>query len=112
MNFRSAIKAIFGGIKSYVTSSWNEIGTYSARFSSFGTDLYASDVVRSCIRTLAEHTSKANVKILRSGMTGDKKLQRMIQYRPNMFMNGKDFLYKVRTLLEINNVCFGNGGIT
>ena len=106
MNFRSAIKAIFGGIKSYVTSSWNEIGTYSARFSSFGTDLYASDVVRSCIRTLAEHTSKANVKILRSGMTGDKKLQRMIQYRPNMFMNGKDFLYKVRTLLEINNVCF------
>lgn len=106
MNFRSAIKAIFGGIKSYVTSSWNEIGTYSARFSSFGTDLYASDVVRSCIRTLAEHTSKANVKILRSGVPGDKKLQRMIQYRPNMFMNGKDFLYKVRTLLEINNVCF------
>lgn len=30
----------------------------------------------------------------------------MIQYRPNIYMNGKDFLYKVRTLLEINNVCF------
>ena len=106
MNFRNAIKSIFGGIKTYVTSMWQEIGGYTARFSSFGNDVYANEVVRACIRTLAEHTSKANVKVLRDGMPGDKRLQRMIQYRPNMFMNGKDFLYKVRTLLEINNVVF------
>ena len=106
MNFRSAIKAIFGGVKNYVTSAWREIGGYTARFSSFGSDIYANEVVRACIRTLAEHTSKANVKVLRDGVEGDKKLQRMIQYRPNIYMNGKDFLYKVRTLLEINNVVF------
>lgn len=103
---RNAIKAIFGGIKNYVTSAWREIGGYTARFSSFGNDIYANEVVRACIRTLAEHTSKANVKVLRDGKPGDKRLQRMIQYRPNMYMNGKDFLYKVRTLLEINNVVF------
>jgi HK97 family phage portal protein len=106
LKFRNAIKAIFGGIKNYVTSAWREIGGYVSRFSSFGRDIYANEVVRACIRTLAEHTSKANVKVLRDGMPGDKKLQRMIQYRPNIYMNGKDFLYKVRTLLEINNVVF------
>ena len=106
MNFRNAIKAIFGGIKNYVTSVWKEVGGYTARFSSFGTNVYANEVVRACIRTLAEHTSKANVKVLRDGLAGDKRLQRMIQYRPNVYMNGKDFLYKVRTLLEINNVVF------
>jgi len=106
VNFRNAIKAIFGGIKNYATSVWKEVGGYTARFSSFGTNVYANEVVRACIRTLAEHTSKANVKVLRNGLAGDKRLQRMIQYRPNVYMNGKDFLYKVRTLLEINNVVF------
>lgn len=106
LKFRNAIKAIFGGIKKYVTSGWREIGTYNATFPAFGSDIYANEVVRACIRTLAEHTSKANVKVLRDGLPGDKKLQRMIQYRPNIYMNGKDFLYKVRTLLEINNVVF------
>ena len=106
MKFRNAIKSIFGGIKSYVTSAWREVGGYIARFSSFGNDIYSNDVVRACIRTLAEHTSKANVKVLRDNKPIDAKLQKLIQYRPNVYMNGKDFLYKVRTLLEINNVVF------
>lgn len=110
MNIRNAIKSIFGGLRQYLTSAWREIGTFSSMFSSFGTDMYANDTVRSCIRTLAEHTSKANVKVVRRMPSGsvetDKRLQRLIQYRPNLYMNGKDFLYKVRTLLEINNIAF------
>ena len=106
MTFRNAIKAIFGNIKTFVTSAWREVGTYTASFSSFGTNIYANDIVRACIRTLAEHTSKANVKVMRDGAVSDKRLQHLIQYRPNMYMNGKDFLYKVRTLLEIHNVVF------
>jgi len=106
VTFRNAIKAIFGNIKTFVTSAWREVGTYTASFSSFGTNIYANDIVRACIRTLAEHTSKANVKVMRDGAVSDKRLQHLIQYRPNMYMNGKDFLYKVRTLLEIHNVVF------
>lgn len=110
MKFRNAIQAIFGNLKEKLTSAWREIGNYTSYFSSFGTDVYANDTVRACIRTLAEHTSKANVKVFkRTGkdrIEGDPRLQRMIQYRPNMYMNGKDFLYKCRTLYEINNVLF------
>lgn len=101
MRLRNAIKAIFGSVVNRITQSWKEIGGYTASFFGFGTDIYANDVVRSCIRTLAEHTSKANVKV-----KGDKRLEKIIQLRPNIYMNGKDFLYKVRTLLEINNIVF------
>lgn len=107
MKFRDAIKAVFGGLpQPTAVSTWKEIGTYQSYFGTSVSDLYASEVVRACVRTLAEHTSKANVKVTRGGAPGDKNLQRMIQYRPNMYMNGKDFLYKCRTLLEIHNVCF------
>lgn len=110
MDFRGAINKLFGKAKNYTASSWQEIGKYNSTFYSFGSNIYANDVVRACIRTLSEHSSKANVKVIRrtdqGKIEGDYKLQRMIQYRPNMYMNGKDFLYKVRTLLEINNVVF------
>ena len=106
MNFVNSVKAIFGNLKNYVSSMWKEIGSYVAKFSAFGKDIYANEIVRACIRTLAEHTSKANVKVQRDGAAGDQKLQRMIQYRPNPYMNGKDFLYKVRTLLELHNTAF------
>lgn len=110
MNFRNAINNIFGNLKKVTSSAWKEIGVYVSRFSSFGNDLYANDVVRACIRTLSEHTSKANVKVIRrvdgNIGQGDLKLQDMIQYRPNMFMNGKDFLYKTRTILELTNTVF------
>lgn len=106
MDLRGAIKSIFGGDKKITASTWKEIGGYTSYFSSFGADAYANEVVRACIRTLSEHTSKANVKVLRDGMPGDSAMQKLIQYRPNLYMNGKDFLYKTRTLLEINNVAF------
>jgi HK97 family phage portal protein len=102
---------IFGKVKTFVkTGTWKEVGAYQATFTAFGNDLYANELVRSCIRALAEHTSKANARCIRregeNRIIGDKKLERMIQYRPNMYMNGKDFLYKVRTRYEIDNTAF------
>lgn len=81
-------------------SRWKELGTYNSIFSSFGQDIYKSEIVRSCIRPLAEHTSKANVKCT------DKRIEKLLNVNPNMYMNGKDFLYKVRTKLEIKNTAF------
>lgn len=78
-----------------------ELGSFKAIFNSFGGDLFASDLVRDCVRPLAEHTSKANAKV-----TNDKTLERLINLRPNPYMNGKDFLSKVRTQLELKNTAF------
>lgn len=111
MEFRNAIKRIFGGVINVIKmGTWKEIGGYTATFSRFNGNIYSNEVVRSCIRALSEHSSKANVKVIRrennQRITGDKQLERMIQYRPNMYMNGKDFIAKVRTRLEIDNTAF------
>ena len=111
MQFRNAWNTLFGKVKQITrVSAWREIGNFNASFVPFGDNIYANDIVRSCVRTLAEHTSKAGVKCIRRTPDGkveaNKSLQRLIQYRPNMYMNGKAFLYKVRTLYEINNTVF------
>ena len=90
----------FRPLKSVKEARWKEIGAYTAMFSPFGTDMYRSDIVRSCIRPLAEHTSKANAVSTNEGIA------RILNVSPNMYMNGKAFLYKVRTQLELRNTAF------
>lgn len=92
---------IFRPLKSLKQSLWKELGTYTAQFTPFGNNMYMSDVVRACIRTLAEHTSKANAVC-----QSDERIARILNYNPNMYMSGKDFLYKVRTMLELMNTVF------
>lgn len=101
MEFRDAVKAVFGKIKQRVGVYWREIGAYQSVFSPFNGQLYANEVCRACIRTLAEHTSKANARV-----TSDARLENLLNVRPNMYMNGKDFLYKCRTRYEIYNTLF------
>ena len=81
-------------------TTFKELGTYRATFGAFGKDVYKSDDVRTCIRALAEHTSKANPRCT------VKRIERLLQLRPNQYMNGKDFLAKVRNYLEIKNTAF------
>ena len=108
---REFFASLFSKARNYIKfGTWEEVGAYRSIFSSFGSNIYASALVRSCIRALAEHSSKANVKCVRREITGivegNKTLERIIQFQPNPYMNGKDFLYKVRTLLEIHNTVF------
>ena len=91
---------IFRPLKKASIKRWKELGTYRATFSVFGEDIYNSSLVRSCVRPLAELSSKAEAKCL------DPELTRILNERPNIYMNGKDFLQKVRTRLEILNVAF------
>lgn len=85
---------------SHNMTRYKELGAYNAVFSSFGSNIYKSDLVRSCIRPISEHTSKAYAKCT------DKKLERILNTMPNMYMTGVDFLKKVRNRLEIYNNVF------
>lgn len=102
MDIRGAFAALFGGKgRTAPTTSWREVGSYQSVFSPYSGNIYANETCRACIRTLAEHTSKANARC-----ADDAKLEKLLQFRPNIYMNGKDFLYKVRTRLELDNVSF------
>lgn len=90
----------FRPLKKTSIQRWQEFGQYTAFFSVFSGDLYNNDVVRSCIRPLAEFTSKA------SAICSDKQLERILNNRPNVYMNGRAFLQKTRTITELTNTCF------
>ena len=62
--------------------------------------MWQSDLVRSCIRPIAEHTSKANA------VCNKPEIAKLLNTSPNMYMNGKDFLAKIRLWLEIKNTAF------
>ncbi len=96
------LKNVFGNTTQRLgLTRFKEIGTYTSSFYGFGQDVYQSEIVRSCVRTISEHTSKANAVCKSS-----KQVEKLLQYRPNQYMNGKDFLAKVRNILEIKNTAF------
>lgn len=97
------LKKILDKLRNKVRSGltrFREMGTYRAVFSGFGNDMYQSELVRACIRPLADQTAKANP------VSNSDQLARLIRYRPNMYMTGRDFLYKVRTVYELKNTAF------
>lgn len=79
--------------------TFQELGTYRSVFSIFDGNIYKNDLVRSCIRPLAEITGKASAKCTNADV------QRVLK-RPNQFMNESEFLKKCRNLLEIKNTLF------
>ena len=91
---------IFRPLKSAKQTRWKELGAYTAIFSPFGQNMWQSDLVRSCIRPIAEHTSKANA------VCNKPEIAKLLNTSPNMYMNGKDFLAKIRLWLEIKNTAF------
>lgn len=91
---------LFRPLKKTTIQKYKELGTYQSTFSVFGSDIYRNDVVRACIRPLADFSAKAEAKC------NDKRLEKMLNQRPNVYMNGHDFLYKVRTRLELLNTSF------
>lgn len=100
---RRSILDLFRPIKADQTKTYTqfqELGTFKSCFGLFGSDIYASDDVRTAIRTLSEHTSKANPRCT------DKRIERLLQLMPNKYMNGKDFLAKIRNILEVKNTAF------
>ena len=80
--------------------TWREFGGFRSIFTNFGADMYASAIVRSCIRVLAEYSSKADPA------TSKTKLTQILKYSPNIFMSGSDFLYKIRVMREVQNTAF------
>lgn len=92
---------IFRPLKSAKQTRWKELGAYTAIFTPFGRNMWQSDLVRSCIRPISEHTGKANAV-----SNNRPEIAKILNSSPNMYMNGKDFLSKIRIWLEIKNTVF------
>lgn len=76
-------------------------------FSQFGENIYASDVVQTCIDVIATEISKTRPKHIRTGANDIQtvvkgSLNRLFKFSPNDLMTTRDFLEKIIWLLFMN----------
>lgn len=85
---------------------------YTPVFSSFGSNVYASDIVQAAIGCIQNDISKLNPRHIRvdpgSGLQSEinDNINKLLKYGPNPLMSTSDFLQKIVYLREINKNVF------
>ena len=76
---------------------------YTPVFHTYDGGVYEMELTRACIHTFANHCSK-----LLPTVNGPDRanIQAMLNGRPNPFMTGAQFVYKVATIYDTQNTCF------
>lgn len=76
---------------------------YRPAFTSFGGELYESELIRAAINARATHISKLKVEM--QG-TARPVLQNKMKHAPNQFQTWSQFMYRLSTILDIHNTAF------
>ena len=76
---------------------------YTPVFSNAPESIYEMELTRAAIHSFASFASKLKPEI--SG-TAQKSLERALQFKPNPFMDTSKFIYRIATILSVNNTCF------
>ncbi|GIW49198.1 MAG: hypothetical protein KatS3mg079_674 [Caloramator sp.] len=112
MEKRSLFEKIFGN-KSQTKEEYTQLkllNSYIPTFTPFGDEIYNSDIVRAAVDTIARNAAKLKPKHIRriNGeiIPQDSNIQRLLQYRPNPYMDAYTFYYKVITQLYLKNNSF------
>lgn len=100
--------AIFGnkikqGVEAEMQSFFQAFTAYSPVYTTFEGGLYEMELIRAVIHSFAKNCSKLKPEITGSAY---RNLQNTLQYKPNPFMTTSQYLYRIATILEINNNAF------
>ena len=76
---------------------------YTPVFTTWGGQIYESELVRAAINARAVHISKLTVQVLGSAKP---KLQTKLKAGPNEWQTWGQFLYRLSTILDVNNTAF------
>lgn len=90
-------------VKKQVNGYFQMLDGYTPIFTTWDGGVYEMEMTRSCIHTFANHCSKLMPTVAGSDIRGVKA---MLDSRPNPFMTGAQFVYKVATIYEAQNTCF------
>ena len=97
-------ESIFGRQpKVNATEYFRTLTAYQPTFTSHKGGLYEMDATRSAIHAVATHCSK--LKPHANGSAAQKYKQ-MLLYRPNPWQTTSQFLYRLATILEVENTAF------
>ncbi len=90
-------------VKKQVNGYFQMLDGYTPIFTSWDGGVYEMELTRSCIHTFANHCSKLMPNVTGADIRGVKA---MLNSKPNPFMTGSQFVYKVATLYDAQNTCF------
>lgn len=76
---------------------------YTPKFTSYSGGIYESELVRSAINARATHISKLAVDVIG---TAKPALRNKLKHAPNQFQTWSQFLYRLSTILDVNNSAF------
>lgn len=76
---------------------------YQPRFTSWGGEIYESELIRAAINARATHVSKLRVETFGAAKP---RLQNKLKHGPNQFQTWGQFLYRLSTLLDVHNTAF------
>lgn len=76
---------------------------YTPVFTTWGGQIYESELVRAAINARATHISKLRVQVQGSAKP---KLQTRLRTGPNEWQTWGQFLYRLSTILDVNNTAF------
>ena len=76
---------------------------YQPVFTNWGGAVYESEIVRAAIDARARHISKLKVEVVGSA---NPQLQSKLRQGPNQWQTWSQFLYRVSTILDVNNTAF------
>ena len=98
-------ESIFRRPKADITAEgyFKMLNGYTPVFTNAPESIYEMELTRAAIHSFAKFCSKLKPEI--SG-TAYRNLERTLQFRPNPFMSTSQFLYRVATILSVNNTAF------
>lgn len=76
---------------------------YTPHFTTWGGELYESELIRAAINARATHISKLKVETQGSARPA---LQLKLRHGPNQFQTWGQFLYRLSTILDVHNTAF------
>ena len=83
--------------------SFKMLNGYEPKFTSWGGEIYESELVRAAINARAVHVSKLKFEIQGSAKPA---LQNKLMKGPNQYQTWSQFLYRVSTILDVHNTAF------
>lgn len=86
-----------------INESLTTFTTRAPIFSSFQGSIYEMELTRSIIHAKAKHTAKLSPHIEGNAY---KELANTLKFKPNEFQSTYDFLYRLRTLYEVDTYAF------
>ena len=82
---------------------WKMLNGYEPHFTTWGGNIYESELVRASVDAIARHISKLSVNTYGAAKPS---LQNKLKHGPNEFQSWSQFLYRLATILYVHNTAF------